>query len=139
VLKRKSTRNETFVLHACPLDAVLALVFDREWIELLRMVRVMSEKKIRGLMEGEVDPHNALGTIDLADIDAVQAINNPKKFAMIKITPICSYLTPPTLSSPTHLFLSNPTHLIQPHPPVSIQSHPPSCPVLPTLITLLSD
>ena len=51
----------------------------REWIELMRMVRGMSERKIRSLMDSEVDPRNALGTIDLVEIEAVQAINNPKK------------------------------------------------------------
>lgn len=45
----------------------------------MKMVRGMSERKIRTLMDSEVDPRNALGTVDLVEIDAVQAINNPKK------------------------------------------------------------
>lgn len=45
----------------------------------MNMVRGMSERKIRSLMDSEVDPRNALGTIDLVEIEAVQALNNPKK------------------------------------------------------------
>ena len=86
----------------------------REWIELLRMVRVMSEKKIRSLMEGEVDPHNAIGTIDLADIEAVQAINNPKKLVCL----VHSDNTPPIgPHCPTHLS-TLPHPLVHTAPPI---------------------
>ena len=97
----------------------------REWIELLRMVRVMSEKKIRSLMEGEVDPHNAIGTIDLADIEAVQAINNPKKLVCL----VHSDNTPPIgPHCPTYLFTL-------PHP--FVHTAPPICSHCPTHLFIM--
>ena len=62
-----------------PASTLYLILTSREWLELLKFVRSMSEKKIRSLMESEVDPRNAIGTIYLTDIEAVQAINNPKK------------------------------------------------------------
>ena len=60
-------------------------------MELMRMVRGMSERKIRSLMDNEVDPRNALGTIDLVEIEAVQAINNPKK--LVSCDMLCAHLS----------------------------------------------
>ena len=67
----------------------------KEWLELLKFVRSMSEKKIRSLMESEVDPRNAIGTIYLTDKEAVQAINNPKKpnaFAVITANRVYNFV-----------------------------------------------
>lgn len=52
----------------------------REWLETLRVVRSMSAEKIKRIMEREVDPRNALGSIDLDNIDQVVAADQIKRY-----------------------------------------------------------
>lgn len=52
----------------------------REWLETLRVVRSMSAEKIKRIMEREVDPRNALGSIDLDNIDQVVAMDQTKRY-----------------------------------------------------------
>ena len=60
-------------------DCVLCTLLCREWLETLRVVRVMSAEKIKRIMEREVDPRNALGSIDLDNIDQVVAADQTKR------------------------------------------------------------
>ena len=48
------------------------------------MVRSMSAEKIKRIMEREVDPRNALGTIDLDNIDEVVAVDQTKRYAYLE-------------------------------------------------------
>ena len=57
--------------------------FFREWLETLRVVRSMSAEKIKRIMEREVDPRNALGSIDLDNIDQVVAMDQTKRYKTI--------------------------------------------------------
>lgn len=52
----------------------------REWVEFIRRIRGMSEAKVQSLMVHEVDPKNALGTIDLDNIDAVTADDQERRW-----------------------------------------------------------
>lgn len=63
----------------CELYALLS----REWLETLRLVRIMSAEKIKRIMEREVDPRNALGSIDLDNIDQVVATDQTKRYVCI--------------------------------------------------------
>ena len=60
-------------------------VIFREWLETLRVVRSMSAEKIKRIMEREVDPRNALGSIDLDNIDQVVAMDQIKRYKIIYI------------------------------------------------------
>lgn len=48
-------------------------------MEFIRRVRGMSESKVQSLMVHEVDPKNALGTIDLDNIDSVTADDQERR------------------------------------------------------------
>lgn len=48
-------------------------------MEYIRRVRGMSEAKVKSLMVHEVDPKNALGTIDLDNIDSVTADDQERR------------------------------------------------------------
>ena len=64
-------------------NCFLGTLLCREWLETLRVVRSMSAEKIKRIMEREVDPRNALGSIDLDNIDQVVAADQTKKYVCI--------------------------------------------------------
>lgn len=50
------------------------------------MVRSMSSEKIKRIMEREVDPRNALGSIDLDNIDQVVAADQIQRYKIVVLT-----------------------------------------------------
>ena len=68
---------------------VLCKLLYREWLETLRVVRSMSAEKIKRIMEREVDPRNALGSIDLDNIDQVVAADQIKRCVCVHTK--CTY------------------------------------------------
>ena len=64
----------------------------REWLETLRVVRSMSAEKIKRIMEREVDPRNALGSIDLDNIDQVVAADQTKRCVLGAVDDLYTYL-----------------------------------------------
>ena len=55
-------------------------------METLRVVRSMSSEKIKRIMEREVDPRNALGSIDLDNIDQVVAADQIQRYKIVVLT-----------------------------------------------------
>lgn len=78
-------RQKYFTSENIPIYGNYIIVIDthREWCEVIRRVRSMPEEKVKSLLAQEVDPRNALLSIDIETIDSVAALEQDKKWVCV--------------------------------------------------------